>query len=433
MALFRNVLKNTIAQGAGKLFSLLLSLITTALLARSLGVAGYGAYTFITALVLFFATISDWGTNIIAVREAAKEKEKQPKIFGSIVVFRLFLAIISLIFLNLLIRVRPDWQHLIVSTTIASFILVALSFKTSFNVVFQTLLRFEKSAVVEGLSSLLFLVFVFVGLQSGIGLPIVMLGWVLATLAASLLGFYLAKNISEIKWTLDKEIIKNLFWEALPAGALFLVFNLYNRIDIVILEYFQGSADVGVYGLAYKIHENLVLGAAFLMNSMFPILAGTFAKEGLREKLKDYYQKTFDLLLMAAIGAGVLTFLLAPFIIEVLGGDKFVSSVLPLRILAFATVIAYFNHLTGYSLIAFGRQRVALLIAVLALTLNVAANLLFIPKYSYLASAFITIATEGLVLLLSTLVIWKAGGILPSLLSFPKTFFLLLKTKGNIF
>lgn len=430
---FRSVLKNTIAQGVGKLFTLILSLVTTAILARSLGASGYGAYTFITALVLFFGTISDWGTNIIAVREAAKEKKKQSQIFGSIVLFRLFLAAVSLVLLNLLIRLRPDWQPLVFATTVASLVLIALSFKTSFNVVFQTLLRFEKSALVESLSSALFLIFVFLGLQSGRGLPAVMFGWVLATLGASLLGLFFARRLAKIDWTLNKKIVRSLFWEALPAGALFLVFNLYNRVDTIILEYFRGSFDVGIYGLAYKVHDNLVLGAAFLMNAMFPVLSRAFGKITLQEKLKDYYQKTFDLLLLASFSVGILTFILAPLLIRVLGGEDFSLSVLPLRILVLATMVSYFNHLTGYSLIAFGRQRASLLIAVLALTLNVVANILFVPKYSYLASATITIATEGFVLLLSTLVIWRTVGILPSLFSFPKTILLLFKTKGNIF
>jgi len=76
--------------------------------------------------------------------------------------------------------------------------------------------------------------------------------------------------------------------------------------------------------------------------------------------------------------------------------------VLVLRILVFATFIAYFNHLTGYSLIALGKQKVSLIVAIIALVWNVSLNLIFIPRYSYLAAAAITIATEGLVLILTS-------------------------------
>lgn len=431
MGVSQLVVKNTLFQGAGKATTLLLSLATTALLTRYLGVEGYGAYAFISAFVLLFGTISDWGTNIIAVREASRKKEKQPAIFGNILLFRLVLAVIAFVLLNAVIRLRPDWQGFVAAATIASFVLLALSLKTSLNVVFQTLLRYDRAAIVEVLSSTVFLALVATSFIMGRGLMAVMASWFVATLVASLLGLYFSFRLSPITFVLEQKIIKRVFWEALPAGALFLVFSLYNRIDTIILEHFQGEAAVGIYSLAYKIHDNLVLGAAFLMNSMFPLLSKKFgAKAG---AVKSYYQKSFDLLLVSGFLVGAIAFLFAPAIISILGGEGFRQSVGALRLLSFATFISYFNHLTGYSLIAFGRQRVSLAIAVLALVFNVLTNWIFIPHFSFTAAAVITIATEGMVLILSGRVLAKTLGFWPSLSSFPKTWALLLKTRGRKF
>lgn len=432
MSVFRVIAQNTISQGLGKGITLLFSLLTTFLLTRFLGVEGYGTYTFITAFVLLFGTASDWGTNIIAVREASQRKEQRAKIFGSITLFRFILAIAAFGLLNIVIRVRPQWEGFVLPATIASFVLLAVSLKTSLNIVFHTLLRFEKSALVEIFSSVLFFSFVSLTLLSGGSLNGVLFSWVLATFFAVALSLFLSTRIARISWEINKEIVRKVFWEALPAGALFLVFSVYNRIDTIILQHFQGEEAVGIYGLSYKIHDNLVLGAAFLMNSMFPLFSEKFASfKTSASDLTKLYQKAFDLLFIGGLVVAGGSLIFAPLIIGILAGAEFASSVLVLRILAFATFISYFNHLTGYCLIAFGRQRASLVIAVLALVFNVAANWILIPLFSFQAAAVITIATEGLVLVLSTIVIWKTIGSIPSPVSFPKTLHSLIKTRGK--
>lgn len=429
--MFRKVALNTIAQGGGRAAVLLLSLITTGILTRFLGVEGYGAYAFITAFILLFGSISDWGTNIIAVREASQKKDLQPAIFGSVTFFRLALSFVGLVLLNFAIRINPAWDKFVEPVTIGSFVLLALSLKTSVGIVFQTFLRYEFSVIVEVFASFAFLALIIFMISRG--LSGVMLSWLLATMLASLLGLFFSRGLSPISWGLNAKIIKRIFWEAAPAGALFLFFNLYNRIDMIILQYFQGESAVGIYGLAYKIYDNLILGAAFLMNAMFPLLSAGFAKVGDKANLKNYYQRAFDLLLGGGLVVFFLFFAAAPLVVKLLGGDQFLLSIGTSRILLFAMVIAYFNHLTGYSLIAFGKQKTSMFIAFAALVFNVLANMILIPLYSYTAAAVVTVATEALVLLLSTLAVKNATGILPSLFSFPKTWLSLAKGKINIF
>lgn len=435
MSVFKVVVKNTVAQGAGKALGVALSLATTALLTRLLGVNGYGTYAFLTAFVLLFGTISDWGTNIIAVREASQRKDEHRIIFGTTILFRFFLTVGAVILLNLALRINPGWGPYVAPGTVASLVLLFLSLKTSLGIIFQATLKLEKTAVVEVFSSVLFLGGVFLAANLGKDLTFVMASWVIATAAAAIVGFVLVgrtpvirsqaslirSQASLIKWAIDKKVVKRIFWEALPAGALLLVFNLYNRIDILILEHFKGSSVVGIYGLSYKIYDTLVLGAAFLMNAMFPLFSQKFSQGmGGRKGLREYYQQTFDILIISATLLLIIVFLAAPAIIEFLAGREFRDSAVALRILIFATFIAYFNHLTGYSIIAFGKQKLSLLIAVAALIFNVSANWVFVPLYSFKAAAVITIATEGLVLIFSTIVVWRTIGIIPKINSFPR-------------
>lgn len=421
MSVVRNVAHNTFAQGISRIATLLISVFgVTPLLTHHLPKTTVGEYMFISALVLLFGTTSDWGTNVIAIREATQNKDKQPIIFGSSTLFRLILALLSVIIINTLVRLVPSWGPLAGSTTIGSLLLLALSIKTSMSVIFNSVFRIDLAAIVDFLSSLFFFLFLLIALYLDLNLTTTMWAWVSATFVTALIAFFLARPLSLITFSIDWKIIKRIFWEAAPTGALLLVFSLYNRIDIVILQYFKGSDLVGSYGLSYKMYENIVLAAAFLMTSLFPHLSQMFKNS--KKEVQAYYQKAFDILMLFGVLQLVCVFILSPFIISILGTENYSDAVVYWRILSIAALIAYFNHLTGYSLIAFGKQRASLVIAIIALVFNVIANLIFVPVYSALAASYVTIATEALVLVLSSIVVKQTIGTFPSLVSFPKSF-----------
>lgn len=432
MSLFPKIAFNTLIQIIGRVVVIALTIVTTAILTRHLGLNGFGNYIFITALIMFFSSIADWGTGIIAVREASKDKKEEEKIFGNALLMRLGLAVISFLIINLFVRFLPQFSGLILATAIASSLLFFWSLRTSCQIVFQTKLRFDQHVLVEVLASVLFFLLLISLLKFSPNLNQIFLILSFSSLLASLLALFLVRRLTSFVLQPDWQLIKRIFLEALPTGALLLVFSIYNKIDIFILQSIKGAEAVGIYGLAYKVHDNLVLGAAFLASSFFPIISRYADQRVLGNKLTLIYKKLFDVLLIA--GAGIVAFVLifAPLIIQVIGGREFEASIVALRILVFGTFFAYFNHLTGYGLIALGKQRISLTIAIIALIWNISLNLLLIPRFSYLAAASITIATEGLVLILTSVYLAKKFNLKPSF-SFPKTLVEIIKTRGKIF
>lgn len=425
--MFETIARNTAAQAVGKIGTLVLSLLATGLLTRLLGEHGYGQYAFITALVLLFGNIANWGTDTIAVREASKSQDSQPVIYGNILLLRFGLAVLSVFLLILSSEFVPGWEKISTPLLIGSFVLVFLSLKTSMNIIFQTRLRYDLASLAEFLGTLVLTLLVYLVYVNHGSLEQVILVWLISTSVAAGVALYLGLKLSSLVLQFDKKTSLVLLKESLSTGALLLVYSIYNRIDILILERFKGFTDVSNYGLAYKLYDQLVLGAAFFMNAMFPYFSRAFGSKSIDE-VKRYYQKSFDTLFLGGIMVVVSTYVFAPLIIEILA-PGFDGAVGALRILSLAVIFAYFNHLTGYSLISFGRQKVSLLIAIIALVFNLSANYLFIPVYSYTASAIITVATEGLVLLLSSIAIYKTIGFLPSLTSWIVTVKELVRTR----
>lgn len=436
MMFFQQIAKNTIVQILGRVGVIATTIITTAILTRLLGISGYGNYVFIVSLLMFFVTLADWGTGLIFVREATKNDSDQHHFFGNALIFRLITSLVCLFVLNGLIILLPELRPLASPLRIASLILIFISIKTSSSIVFQTKLKFEFMAMVEVIISSLFLLsllLLFIFSKKSINLDIVFTIFLLVNIIGSAISFYWSKKLASYTCRVDTKLIRQILVESLPTGALLLIFSIYNRIDIIILQLLKGSDAVGVYGLAYKVHDNLILGAAYLAGSLFPIISKfAISQNGSSENLKNIYQKIFHLLVFFGGIMFLGTFILSPMIIQIIGGPDFLPSVTILRILIFATFISYFNHLTGYTLIALGKQRVSLLIAVITLLWNVSLNILLIPYFSYIASAMITISTELLVFILTSIYLSKKYSLSPSLAVF-KTIKDLFLLKGKIF
>jgi len=400
MSLSSKIAVNTFAQVVGRMANIALGLLITAFLTRFLGASGYGDYVFVTSTVLFFVAFSDLGLGTIGVREASKNEKAAPQIFANTLLTKLFLSFGAFVVFSVLAVILAQFTGLRSAALVAGLVLVFLSLRTSAEVIFQTKLRLELTSLLQVLSTLILILGIWL-FRSQLSLFLVMKFWVFGALITGVSGIILANRLAKITWSPNLPLSRRLFKEALPLGLFFLTYSAYDHgVDSFMLKTFIGAKAVGFYGLPYKIHSNLILVAAYLMNSLFPMLSGLQADR--KEKLQLIYQKALGLLLVLGTLGTLGTLVLAPLVVRIIAGPDFIPSVLALRILSLATFFAFLNHLTGYTLVALGKQKTLLKIALLALLTNIAFNWLLIPRFSFYGAAVVTVLTEALVFILSS-------------------------------
>lgn len=422
---------NTLVQVVGKMATTSLGVIITVLLTRYLGPTGFGAFTFVLVFVTMFGTVADWGLTLITIREASKDQDNAADIIGNTLVIRLILSIIAAIIAALVIWLFPYENTLRVLVSIASLSLIAISLKTSFQIIFNVKLKMENTAISDFSANLLILAIVVAVIKINLGVSGVVIAYLSGDFFAAGLAGFLALRYIPIKPRLLLPSTKFLLLEALPMGALLAIFTVYNRVDTVILSYFKGTEAVGIYGASYRIFEVLVLGAAFFANAVLPLISSLAHTD--RAKLGLVYRKSFVILSFLGIGVAMANFLFAPLAIAVIGGSKFAGSVLPLQILSLALIASYFNHLNGYTLIALGKQWYSFAIAIFALIINIVLNLIFIPIYSYNAAALITFITEGFIAVASLYLLRKIANVKLSLADYPNVTREFILKKGKIY
>jgi len=185
-------------------------------------------------------------------------------------------------------------------------------------------------------------------------------------------------------------------------GVYLIVFTAYDRaVDSMMISRYLTMKDVAYYGLSYKIYNSLVQPAYFFVASVFPLLSSQIEK-----KRKLFFRSLALILVVLIIGAPILS-IMAPFMISVLGGAEFLPSVGVLRILIFAMIFAYVNHLFGFTLIAKRGQKSILLIGLIALTFNIIGNMYAIPRFGISGAAIVTVYTEMLSALMLGIGLWR--------------------------
>lgn len=384
---------NTLVQVAGKAVMVLLSLVTTGILTRKLGVSVYGNYMLITSVFLLFDSLADFGSKVIGVREAAqKNGEERKNIYIQVAWFRLITSLLAFVGGIFLIIFWSGFEGVKIEALVALAMISFTAMAGSMEVIFQTEMRMDLKVWMDILFPLIFVILLLVWPST------ITLLWVFAVyLGARILSLGLGwsligKIIGKIKFRWwNKEFIKSFLKETWPMGIYMILFSGYDRaVDSMLIRQFIGAEQLAYYGLAYKIYGNLIQPAYFFVNSIFPMMS---VKETDKRKL---FFKSTGLMLIGILAIVPIVYWLAPWIINVLAGNEFGESVMILRILLVAMVFAYISHLVGFTIIAKGGQKQILIIGIISLLVNVIGNLIAIPLFGISGAAWVTVITEGI-------------------------------------
>lgn len=388
--MLKTPLLNTLVQILGKLVMVGISLLTTGLLTRGLGVKVYGDFILITSLLIFFDTLADFGSKIIGVREASRESET--RVWVNIAVMRIFVALVSFGLGLIFIYIWPDLREVRMEAIVAFAMILLTSIAGSLEIVWQTRQKMGEKVLVEILFPLVFLIgFAY---NANLNLIGVFYLYLLARIVTLILGIVRLHKYFDFN-LIDKKMMTRLLGLSIPMGLYLLLFTAYDRaIDATMIARFMGKSEVAMYGLSYKIYSSLLAPAYYLMNSIFPILSSNAKGK------KVLFGKSLLIMILASIGIIIGIEIYAPGIVNILGGSDFVGSVPVLRLLIFAVFFSYLGHLMGFGLISKNGQKEMVVLGIMVLLFNFIGNLWAIPHFGMMGAAGVTVASEAMAMTL---------------------------------
>lgn len=411
--MFKRPILNTVAQVAGKTITVLISLVTTGILTRKLGVEVYGSFTLVTSVFLLLDSLADFGIKIIGVRETSTEKsENKKELFEQLIWLRLMSTGVAFVLGIILIFLWSGFAPIRGEALVALSMIWFTSLAGSMEIIFQSKLKMELKVFMDVAFPLIFLIVLWFwpGL---VNLLWVFLTYLFARVLSLVVG---SKFLGDIGFNLKIKkinwiIITRLLKESWPMGVYLIVFAGYDRaIDSMLIQKYVGLAAVAWYGLAYKIYSSLVQPAYFFVNSIFPLLSADHQESekefGLEWKKRLF--KTSALLLVGSVFLVIpVIYFMAPWIIQVLAGNQYAASAGVLRILLIALFFSYIEHLIGFTLISRGGQKEILWFGLIALVFNLGGNLWAIPRFGIYGAAWVTVLTEALACSLMSFKLWQ--------------------------
>jgi len=217
---------------------------------------------------------------------------------------------------------------------------------------------------------------------------ILILGISVIFLFIGVLGGTFPVSIRLFRW----DLARNLALRALPLSISALLVSVFLRVDQVMLSRMMDMKAVGTYSVAVKLVEALNFVPVLAASLLLPVFARHRESRNLDSLLRITFRSTSwaALMFIAALtlfGRDLLSFLWQ---------ERFLDSLGPLLILSWSSLFVFMGTVNGAMSVAFGLQKYNLVFISVQSFLNVALNLILIPKFGVSGAAISTSITYGL-------------------------------------
>jgi O-antigen/teichoic acid export membrane protein len=417
MLLPSRLFSGTVISTFGRVIGTIISIATVGIMTRALigmlgmddGVRAYGVYAAALAYLAIVTIFADGGLYLIFTREASRAGADEQKILEASWLLRL-VAIGATVLVAIVLALILPYQHAIrVGVLIGVWGIGFQLASQLFLGVFQKKLKLLAPAIAEVSGRIVQLLGVVIFAYFQRGIYYFLVAFVLGTIVTFYINLRGAKKL--LNFSLlprpDWVLLKKLFLEALPMGLSLVLSVIFFKVDSVMLSFMKPAEDLAYYALAYKVLESLLFFPAMIGGLLLPIFSQASSEKA--TGVVPHLKSSFDLYLFGGLPLAVTLWVLAPSIVRILGGTAFSPAVPALRVLSLALAVLFLGNLFGSTIVAIGKQKLLVYLYGFLVIVNIVLNSLFIPRYSFMGAAWVTLITELLSSILAIGILAKFG------------------------
>lgn len=209
------------------------------------------------------------------------------------------------------------------------------------------------------------------------------------------LYLYLVKReLPSLQFTFEREVWKEIVTRSYIFVLIGFFAGLYFRADVFLLKYLVSDQAVGTYSAGYKFLEALVFIAASYNITATPLFARLV--EGRKELLLGRIRRDATFLAIGGLAISAAMLIVGrhvlPFFLTSAYDDSVSVAIIVLFALPFILVTSVFINV----LYVMKQAHIVALLFLLQIAINIVGNYLLIPRYSYFASAYLTVFNEVL-------------------------------------
>ena len=377
--------------------TLLFPLITFPYASRILLPEGIGKVNFANSIISYFIMLASLGIGGYATREAAKirdDKKALTKLFKEIITINLICCIIAYILFFLSLFFVPKFHEyrdlLLVCSIKIIFSVLGIEWLFTANEEFKYITI--RSFIIQ-LFSLLYL-FIFVKTRNDI-IHYAIFG-ILTAVGCNLFNFFLLGKYLDFSYKPVLEIKKHLKAIVIFFG-MSVVTRVFTMLDTTMLGFLSNDTQVGYYTASTKLIHMVVSMLAALTAVLLPRLTN-YAHNNDSDSFKDLVNKSSNIIILLAIPMASGLFILAKPLLLLLGGEKYLPSIISMRILSPILLSISLGSLIGGQILpAIGLEKKVFYSYIVGAITNITFNSILIPKYGTIGAATASILAESVV------------------------------------
>jgi O-antigen/teichoic acid export membrane protein len=432
------VARNFSIQLTGKILAIFVGLFSVGILTRSLGTSGFGEYTTAITYLQLFGVLVDFGLTLTLVVMISEEGAHAEHVIGNIFGLRMITGAILFSIAPVIVLALPWSSEIKQAVLIGSFAYVLMGGATLLVGVFQRYQAMWRASLAEIINRIVLLgcIATFAYLELGV------VWMVSASVIANAIWLYamirLARPFVRVKFRADQKIWKKVWSRSWPI-AVSIFFNLlYLKGDILFLSFYRDQTEVGIYGVTYRVLDMLTALPVMFMGILLPLVVNTWSS-GNHDEFRTHVKRTFDVFMIAAVPIVIGTQVVADRLMRLIAGPGYEASGNILRVLILAVLGVFLGALFGHLVVALNKQKPMTWGYVAVAIVTIVGYFLFIPPYGMWGAAWMTLLSEGLIALITFLVVYRVANITPNLAVTGKAFlasgvmFLVLKLYASPF
>lgn len=392
---FSPIIRNTSWLLADRVLRMTIGFVLGVWIARYLGVAQYGLFSYATAFVYLFNPLVTLGLDNLMVRDIVQDPAAKDKTLGTVFWLRFmggwiaFLLAIATIFIF-----RPN-EPLTISLVA---ILSMAGIFQSMDVVdlwFQSQVQSKYTVFARNTVCLCIALIkvVLIVLHA----PLIAFAWSgfaeISLGSIALAGIYQFRGNSLKAWSWNLPVAKTFLREGFPLMLSGLTIMIYMKIDQIMLGGMVGDQAVGIYTAATRISEAWYFIPSAIVSSVTPYIYQ--AKERSETEYYQYIGQLLRLMNRIAFAVAIPVTFLAPAIIHLCYGEGYLQSSSALIVHIWSAVFVFMGVVTLPCFIVDGLTQLSLRRTILGAAINILLNLLLIRHYTVVGAAVATVISQA--------------------------------------
>lgn len=211
-------------------------------------------------------------------------------------------------------------------------------------------------------------------------------------------------GLRRLRW--DWRFLLVVLKQSAPFALLVLLMASYNRLDPILLRAISGDAEAGIYAGAFRLLDAITMVAYLVSVPLLPVLSKICGDQkrtqtttqplshSASRPLHDALRLVFWPMLLFAVAVSLSCAVFANPLMELLYPLRGAEYVPVFRVVIFGIVPIGMTYIFGTLLTADGRLRQLNTFAAITLVLNLVVNLLLIPRFGAVGSAWASLAAQ---------------------------------------